>query len=179
MPRNNALTMLRRRSTPRFSIALALGLAALAPARADDGPLMPRQVPDAYVQECGACHTAFAPALLPAASWQRIMAGLDRHFGTDASLDPTLTASLAGWLKSHAAAGQRTGASPPQDRITLSAWFQRKHHDVDPTAWRSSGVKSAANCGACHAGADRGNFDDDDLLAPARAAARLNREKDD
>ena len=37
--------------------------------------------------ECGSCHLAYPPELLPASSWRRIMAGLDRHFGADASLD--------------------------------------------------------------------------------------------
>ena len=41
----------------------------------------------AYVQECGSCHVPYPPGLLPNESWQRLMANLPQHFGTDASLD--------------------------------------------------------------------------------------------
>ena len=37
--------------------------------------------------ECGSCHVAYPAQLLPATSWQRLMKGLDKHFGTDASVD--------------------------------------------------------------------------------------------
>lgn len=37
--------------------------------------------------ECGTCHIAYPPQLLPAPSWRRVMSGLDKHFGTDAGLD--------------------------------------------------------------------------------------------
>ena len=43
--------------------------------------------PAVYTQECGSCHLAFPPSLLPKASWQRVMSGLDKHYGSDASLD--------------------------------------------------------------------------------------------
>jgi hypothetical protein len=42
--------------------------------------------------ECGSCHLAYPPGLLPAASWQRIMIRLEGHFGDDASLDPATAA---------------------------------------------------------------------------------------
>ena len=43
--------------------------------------------PAVYTQECGSCHLAFPPNLLPKASWQSVMHGLDKHYGSDASLD--------------------------------------------------------------------------------------------
>jgi hypothetical protein len=36
-------------------------------------------------------------------------------------------------------------------------------------------VKSAANCAACHSGAERGNFDERGLRFPAGLDARLRR----
>ncbi|HNG39593.1 MAG TPA: cytochrome C, partial [Accumulibacter sp.] len=46
-------------------------------------------VTDALVkEECGSCHLAFPPSMLPSSSWQRLMAGLKNHFGDDASVDP-------------------------------------------------------------------------------------------
>ena len=41
----------------------------------------------AYKEECGSCHMAYPPGLLPARSWTRMMAGLEDHFGDDADLD--------------------------------------------------------------------------------------------
>ena len=38
-------------------------------------------------EECSACHFAFPAAMLPSASWTRLMSSLESHFGEDASLD--------------------------------------------------------------------------------------------
>ncbi|MGZ8268326.1 MAG: diheme cytochrome c, partial [Burkholderiales bacterium] len=35
--------------------------------------------------ECSSCHVAYPPKLLSAQTWRRLMGGLDKHFGTDAS----------------------------------------------------------------------------------------------
>jgi len=58
-----------------------------------------------YKQECAACHVAFPPGLLSAASWQRVMSTLPRHYGTDASLDPAMQAKLSSWLTANAGSG--------------------------------------------------------------------------
>jgi diheme cytochrome c len=49
-----------------------------------------------------ACRVAYPARLLPASSWRAIMGGLDKHFGTDASLDPTATAEIAAFLDRNA-----------------------------------------------------------------------------
>lgn len=151
-------------------------LAALGPSPAQaDGPLMPRRVPPTYTQECGACHTAYPPALLPARSWQRLMGALDQHFGSDAALDPKTLAELSGWLQQHAGTYKRVAEAPPEDRITRSAWFERKHRKVEPATWKLPSVKSAAQCAACHRGAEQGRFDDDELVMPAGLSERQRR----
>ena len=156
-------------------VAAALGLAALGAAHADSDRMMPRAVPPAYTQECAACHTAYPPGMLPAPSWQRIMGGLDKHYGSDASLDPATVKQLSAWLQTHAGTYKRVREVPPEDRITRSEWFVRKHREVAPSVWRLPSVKSAANCAACHGGADRGDFDDDNLIFPAGLEARMRR----
>jgi mono/diheme cytochrome c family protein len=153
-------------------LALVLGLATLSAAQADSGRLLPRNVPAAYTQECAACHTGYAPGMLPARSWQRIMTGLDKHYGTDASLDAATVQQISGWLQSNAGTYKRVAEEPPQDRITRSAWFVRKHDEVAPAVWKLPSVKSAANCAACHTGADKGDYDDDNLRMPAGLDAR-------
>ncbi len=122
----------------------------------------------AYAQECTACHMAFPPAFLPAASWQRMMGNLGKHYGTDASLDASTNRAIATWLKDNAGTYKRVKEEPPQDRITQSAWFLRKHREgeVPPNVWKRASVGSPANCGACHTGADKGNFDENQIRIP-------------
>ena len=103
---------------------LCCALAAAASAWAD-GRLMPAQVLPVYKQECAACHMAYPPGMLPAASWQRIMSGLETHYGSDASLEPAQVQQVAAWLQAHAGTYKRVREEPPQDRITQSAWFER------------------------------------------------------
>lgn len=147
-------------------------LAALAAtgARADGGARMPGAVPPAYAQECGSCHLAYPPGMLPARSWQRILSGLEQHYGSDASLDAATVRQLDTWLQAHAGTGKRVREQPPEDRITRAAWFERKHREIAPSVWKLVGVKSPANCAACHGGAEQGLFDDDDLKLPAGIA---------
>jgi Dihaem cytochrome c len=162
--------------------ALALALAAMAgePARADGGRGLPPDMPKAYTAECAACHVAYPPGLLPARSWQRMMGSLDRHYGTDASLDAATVSQLAGWLQAHAGTHSRVSEAPPEDRLTRSAWFERKHRSVEAAVWRLPSVKSAANCAACHGGAERGQYDDDHLRFPAgMTPAQRSRWQDD
>jgi mono/diheme cytochrome c family protein len=155
-------------------MAVALGFAAMGAAHADGGRMMPSNIPAAYTAECAACHTGYAPGMLPARSWARIMSGLDQHYGSDASLDTATVKALSGWLQANAGTYKRVAEEPPQDRITRSAWFERKHRQVDdPAVWKLASVKSAANCAACHTGADKGRFDDDNLKVPAGLPLRF------
>jgi len=153
-------------SRPLLLLA-ALGLPPTGLVLADGGRAMPSVVPPAYTQECAACHTAYPPGMLPARSWQRIMSGLDKHYGTDAALDATTVQQLDNWLRAHAGTYKRVAEDPPESRITRSAWFERKHRKITPEIWKLPSVKSAANCAACHSGADQGQFDDDNLRLPA------------
>jgi hypothetical protein len=148
----------------RFAVVAALALATMA--HADGQARAPIPLLAAYKQECSACHVAYPPGLLPPASWARILSTLPRHYGTDASLDaPTVTA-LSTWLNANAGGSRRGGEAPPEDRITRSAWFVRKHDEVPPAAWKRAAVRSPSNCAACHAGADQGDFDEHRVRIP-------------
>lgn len=141
-------------------------LFALPAARADSvaAPQLP-----AYTQECGACHLAYPPALLPATSWQRLMIGLPQHFGSDASLDPATRQTVANWLTANAGSFKKVARDPkppPQDRISLSPWFVREHGELAAAVWKRPAVGSAANCAACHAGAAQGRFSEHDVNIP-------------
>ena len=149
----------------RFKALRCLLLAAATlPAWADDaGPRVP--LLPAYKQECGACHTAYAPSLLAAPSWQRLMSNLPRHFGTDASLDAATAKQLSDWLAANAT-GKRARETPPEDRITRSAWFVRKHDEVAPEVWKRKAIGSAANCAACHTQATDAAYSERDIRIP-------------
>ena len=119
-----------------------------------------------YQQECGACHLAFPPGMLPASSWQRLMANLPRHFGVDASLEPAALSALSPWVASHAGTLRRISENPPDDRITRSPWYLRQHREVGAEVWKRASIRSASNCVACHAGAEKGDFDEDAVRIP-------------
>lgn len=167
-----------RRAVPALILAGGALLAALAagPALADrdehegherhGSSRTATPAPPAYAQECGSCHLAFPPGMLPAASWHRLMGRLDRHYGTDASLDAATRDRLQGWLQQNAATGRRAGSEPPEDRITRSAWFVRQHDEVRADVWRRASVRSAANCSACHPRADKGDFNEHGVRIP-------------
>lgn len=131
-----------------------------------DGRLMPAQVPATYKAECAACHMAYPPGMLPAASWRRILHGLDRHYGSDASMTALQVQQIGGWLDAHAGTTKRAREEPPEDRITRSAWFVRKHREIPASVWERPSVKSAAQCTACHAQAEVGNFEEHQVRIP-------------
>ena len=161
-----------RRSRNAFAVALlALPLVlAFAPARADDDEddegRRPMRVPmpALYVEECGSCHVPYPARGLPASSWRALMAGLDRHFGNDASLSIAQTDTLRSWLV--AGAGSQPADQAAPQRLTRAPWFVREHREVPASLWRSPAVKSAANCAACHRGAERGVFSEHDVRLP-------------
>lgn len=149
---------------PLALIAVCLGIA-----HADNnGGKSGVALPDKYKAECAACHTPYQPGMLPAASWRRIMTGLSKHYGTDASLDAASLREIGNWLEANAGTYKRVSEEPPQDRITQSAWFLRKHNarEVTPEIWKRASVGSASNCVACHANAATGNFSERDIRIP-------------
>jgi len=163
-------------TTAAMLAALAFFAVTADTAHADERRRLPADMPPAYVQECASCHVAFPPGLLPAASWSRVMAGLERHYGTDASIDATLKGRIEAWLLAHAGTSRMVGRTPPpEDRITRAPWFERKHRQVQPATWRLPSVKSAANCGACHGGAEQGDYGDRGLRLPEGVSAAQQR----
>lgn len=157
-------------------LALSLSLASEASDREREGQAL---WPRSYVQECASCHVAYPPGMLPAASWRGLMQGLDRHFGTDASLDPAELERLSQWLQATAGESRRVSSPPPENRITRSSWFERKHRQIEAATWRLPSVRSAANCAACHTGAERGQYSEHGLRMPAGLSASQRARWDD
>jgi len=159
------MTINRYRSA---AAAIALLAATLAPQAWAEGGARINSVPPLpkYQQECASCHIAYPAGMLPPASWQRVMNTLDRHFGVDASLDAATARQISTWLAANAGTYKRVREEPPQDRITRSAWFVRKHDEVPASAWKLAAVKSPSNCSACHKLADQGDFNERNVRIP-------------
>lgn len=168
-------TSLWRRAIQVAVIGL-LALGALSITRADDdddehghqrvsrttaAPMLPL-----YQQECAACHLAYPAGMLPAASWQRLMSNLPKHFGTDASLEPAQVQAISRWLTDHAATRAKRAAPPPEDRITRAAWFVHEHDEIAAATWKRASIKSPSNCIACHTRADQGDFNERFIRIP-------------
>ncbi|MGB8516490.1 MAG: diheme cytochrome c [Gallionella sp.] len=116
--------------------------------------------------ECGSCHVVYPPKMLPAASWREIMEHLDKHFGTDASVNAATQRELSEVLQNNAAKRDENTSGKPILRISETRWFQREHHEVSQRAWNNPKVKNASNCGACHTRADEGRFGEHEVHIP-------------
>lgn len=138
------------------------------------GPTTPNSPSlETYRNECGACHIAYPPRLLPASSWQALLSGLDKHFGVDASLDAPAARTIATFLAQNAGPerGQPRSASAPPPRITDSGWFRHEHDEISPSVWRRKSIGSPANCAACHADAAQGRFNEHSVHIPNQESA--------
>jgi hypothetical protein len=107
-------------------------------------------------EECGECHMAYQPALLPRESWVGIMRGLADHFDEDAALPDALVAEIEAYLIANAGRGD-VGVL----RITRQRWWIREHRKLSQADWSRPQVRTRSNCPACHLGAERGTYDDD------------------
>ena len=136
---------------------------------------------DPYRGACGECHMAYQPGLLPAAAWQRVMAGLADHFGDNAELAPADADAIRAYLTANAAdraTGRRSAgfsqvgapnAAPL--RITETRYFLGKHDEVPARFVRDNPeVRSFANCPACHQRAEAGSYNEHEVRMPGVGA---------
>ncbi|MDX2157230.1 MAG: hypothetical protein SFW09_12040 [Hyphomicrobiaceae bacterium] len=147
----------QHRAAIASGIVVAFSVSGAAPAGADGKTYPPVRDP-LVAKECGACHMKFPAGLLPAASWQRIMAGLKDHFGENAELDAATAQQVLSYLMANAEPGPKAGTSAsgaagePLLRITEQPWFKRKHGPkrISADALKRKNARSAADCVACH-----------------------------
>lgn len=152
---------------------LLLMCVAIPAAHAEDddddeegGFAFPMVVNAKWKAECGSCHIAFPPHLLPANSWGALMAGLEKHFGSDASLDAATNQEITLFLEKNASRRWSESAAKPHLRITETRWFKSEHREVGSRVWSNPKVKSPANCAACHTQAENGRFGEHDVRIP-------------
>ena len=150
------------------TILIAATLLMVSPVTFAAKMTMPTDVPASYEAECASCHMAYPPALLSQQSWKNLMSGLSKHFGTDASLDPKTQAELTNWLVKNATTRQKYSETAPENRITKTSWFIRKHDEVNADVWKRASIKSPANCRASHIDAANGVFSERNIKIPAK-----------
>jgi hypothetical protein len=162
-------------STLTLSVLVAAAWISKAPA--DDEAIFPMPAGKTYVNECGSCHTAYAPGLLPARSWRKMMSSLSNHFGEDASLaEPDqleilkhleLLASDGGQanMRMRRINGAIAAGSTPQ-RITETGYFKYMHDEVPAYIWKRKKIGSPANCVACHPRANEGRYGEREIRIP-------------
>jgi mono/diheme cytochrome c family protein len=158
--------MLYRNPLQMFALALLLTLATIPLVHAgddDDEEYRGSATNATWQAECSTCHVAYPARLLPAQSWRALMAGLDKHFGSDASLDAPAAREITAFLVGHAGKGRDASGNL---RITETRWFRHEHDEVKDRVWKNPKVKSPANCAACHTGAERGNYNEHDIRIP-------------
>lgn len=141
-------------------------------------PFIGRPLPqDAqYNEECGACHLAFHPTLLPARSWEAMMAGQADHFGEDLMLDGETVTRLLAFMTANAAEtgmsepAVKINRSVPADqtplRITETGYWKHKHEDIPQKVWDQPNVHGHMDCGACHLDDEEGTFEDAAMHLP-------------
>jgi cytochrome c5 len=132
---------------------------------------------ETYEAECGACHLAYQPGLLPASAWRRIMGSLDDHYGDDASLDGALSAQIRDYLISNAAErsalsrsrafAHRGPSAEALPRITDTDYFRREHYEIPGRLVKGNReVGSFSNCQACHRNATAGVYNEHQVVIP-------------
>ena len=126
--------------------------------------LMPAQVNATWQQECGSCHIAYPPGLLPSASWKKVMSGLDKHFGTNASLSDPDHAAVTEFLVKNASNRWTFSAAPL--RITEARWYQSRHSELSPAVFKRASIMSRSNCSACHKDAAKGVLNERGVKVP-------------
>ncbi len=128
-----------------------------------------------FVSECASCHILYPPSLLPKRSWGIMMADLENHFGDDASLDAEDTQSILTYLLNNSAEGSTSEASVKilqsmgnQDMIaiTQTSFWKKTHEGIDRAYFKSTKVKSRANCKACHTDVEKGLLEDSSIKLP-------------
>jgi hypothetical protein len=148
------------------------------PAAYDKGGFAP--VTDAtYTKECGGCHFVYLPGLLPARSWQALMAKSNDHFGESLSLAPETARHIQEYLTANAGdhsdylgaqvMDQRLPKRATPIRITSSSLFKQEHFSILYTigavgGWNTrkefppQAIRQVMNCDGCHEKAAAGSF---------------------
>lgn len=142
-----------------------------------------------YNEECGSCHFAYQPGLLPSRSWKKLMENksLQNHFEEDISYDDEkILNELTTYLTSNAADKSKYKRSIKINRsipsnstpikISETPYIKRKHRELSTRVIKQDAVGSLGNCSACHNSAHQGDYDDDNVTIPSVTAGYIYEE---
>ena len=130
-----------------------------------------------YIKECGSCHFPYQAGLLPTNAWNKMMANLENHFNSDASLNEADLQTLTKYLNDNSAEknmqykrSNRIVSSLAKnqipDSISTTPYMIKKHKDIRKDLITQNEVKGLFNCIACHPTADKGMYGERDIKIP-------------
>ena len=131
-----------------------------------------------YMKECGACHFAYSPGLLPARSWELHLTRLEKHFGESVVLPEPAREGIRRYLTENAAdrsdyAGsqiflERLDAKVTPYRLMDVPTYRQAHRIILEVISIKTKVKvrTLTNCNACHQYAPEGSFGNRELFVP-------------
>jgi cytochrome b len=136
------------------------------------------RIPDAssnaWRKECGGCHLAYSPSLLPQRSWERTLHEQGEHFGEDLSLNAARVRELlaiASRTEPESWGAWKLGGSVPAGeaplRITASPYWRHAHRDLPASAYKAPVSAGRHDCEACHRDAGSGIFHPRMIQKPA------------
>jgi len=166
-----------------FTMAAALSTHAV-PLLANGNSKVPGVAPvnnPLYAQECSACHFAYQPGLMPARSWQWMMANLANHFGENAELEMAERQALTNYLVHNAADDSKYKRSVKIMRslskdqtplsITKIPYMVQKHDKLLPKmVVGNPSVRSLSYCETCHTRANTGYYSERYIVIPGYAS---------
>ncbi len=132
-----------------------------------------------YTDECGQCHMAYQPGLLPVRSWERILSPqkLANHFEEELEIGEKTRNILLSYvirdskLYAEYRRSRKIVNSIPENetpiQISQTAYITHKHRKI-PTEYiqGNSEVESLGNCEACHQDAQKGIYNDRSVVIP-------------
>ena len=130
-----------------------------------------------YKEECGSCHMAYSPGLLPKQSWIKVMNNLEEHYGDNAELSSQQHTEILAYLTTNAADFSKykrsrkimatLDESRVTDRITLTPYFIKKHDEIPQKfVIDNPKVGSFSQCNLCHTNTKNGSFSEDEVSIP-------------
>jgi len=141
----------------------------------NESKAFPKVTNEVYKANCGSCHFAYQPGLLPAKSWLKIIDSPSGHPGGGLSLDKKTKGEIKKYLTQNSAENTRSkrsqkilasiGSGVPT-RISEVPYIREKHHEINQEVFLKKSIGSRGNCIACHKTAESGDYDDDNVAIP-------------
>ena len=143
--------------------------------RHDDHHVSATKLNPIYLEKCGDCHFAYPPLLLPCESWNKILSSLENHFGEELEVDIKSKEQIIEYLEENSAQQgskkisrkiMRSLGNEKPLRITDVPYIKKQHYEISKEVLGRNSIGSLSNCAACHTAAEKGYFDDDDVVIP-------------